>query len=304
MTGPTQLKQSPLLGIAYMFAGTILFSIADATGKWLTAEYPIMQIGWIRSLTGLALIGLFALFSGRLLQLKTRRPGWHLFRSLMSAGTIIFIFYGLKYIPIAEYVSLTFAAPFIIALLSPLVLQEKVSLHSWLAIAIGFVGILIVLRPTPDHFHLAHLASLSVALSIAALSLTARMLTKTESAVALNFYIYPANIVISSYGAISAWVSPTAFDWFLFILLGTSATAALGCFIQALRYAMPAVVGPIDYARMLWMIIFGYLIWGEVPAPITWLGIATIIASGVYVVSHGKKIPELEMAKETKTGAL
>lgn len=304
MTGPAQLKQNTLLGIAYMFVGTILFSIADATGKWLTADYPIMQIGWIRSLTGLALIGLFALFSGRLRQLKTKRPAWHLFRSLMSAGTIIFIFYGLKYIPIAEYVSLTFAAPFIIALLSPLVLQEKVSLHSWLAISVGFVGILIVLRPTPDHFHLAHLASLSVALSIAALSLTARMLSRTESAVALNFYIYPANIVISSYGAINGWVAPTAFDWFLLIMLGTTATAALGCFIQSLRYAMPAVVGPIDYARMLWMIIFGYLIWGEVPAPITWLGIATIIASGVYVVSHGKKIPELEMTKETNTGAL
>ena len=304
MTGNTHIEQNTMLGIAYMFAGTVFFSIADASGKWLTADYPVMQIGWIRSCTGLVIIGLFALFTGRMQQLKTSKPGGHIFRSFLSSGTIIFIFYGLKYIPIAEYVSLTFAAPFIIALLSPLVLQEKVSRHSWIAIALGFVGIVIVLRPTPGHFHLAHLASLGVALSIAALSITARMMAKSETALALNFYIYPANIFISAYWAINTWVAPTTFDWVIFMMLGITATTALGCFIQSLRYAMPAVVSPIDYARMVWMIIFGYVFWGEVPAPITWLGMATIIASGIYVVSHGKKIPELEMAKETKTGAL
>ena len=304
MTNTAHPEQNPLIGIIYMFAGTVLFSIADATGKWLTADYPLMQIGWIRSFTGLLLIALFAVFTGRIQQLKTSKPGWHFFRSVLSAGTIIFIFYGLKYIPIAEYVSLTFAAPFIIALLSPMVLQEKVSLHSWIAICLGFAGILIVLRPTPDHFHLAHLASLSVALAIAALSLTARMLVKTESALALNFYIYPFNIIVSAYWAIGTWVAPTAFDWFLFMMLSITATAALGCFVQSIRYAMPAVVIPIDYARMVWMISFGYVIWGELPSPITWIGIAIIIASGIYVVSHGKKIADLEMTMETKTGAL
>ena len=304
MSNDTHLKQNPLLGIAYMLAGTVFFSIGDSTGKWLTTDYPVMQIAWIRSLMGLSLIGLFASFTGRLQHLKTKQPGWHLFRSLMSSGTIIIIFYSLKYIPIAEYVSLTFAAPFIIALLSPLVLQEKVSLHSWIAICVGFVGILIVLRPTPDHFHVAHLAALGVAISIATLAITARILATTETATALNFYIYPANILISAYWAIDNWVTPVAFDWFLFVLLGTTSTAALGCFLQSLRYAMPAVVSPIDYARMLWMISIGYLIFGEVPTPITWMGIIIIIASGIYVVSHGKKIPELEMAKETNTGAL
>jgi drug/metabolite transporter (DMT)-like permease len=304
MSNTAHPEQNALLGIVYMFAGTLLFSIADATGKWLTADYPVMQIAWIRSVGGLLLIALFALFTGRIQQIKTSRPGWHLFRSVLSAATIIFIFYGLKHIPIAEYVSLSFAAPFIIALLSPLVLQEKVSRHSWIAIGLGFAGILIVFRPTPEHFHLAHLASLGVALAIALLSVSARMLAKTESALALNFYIYPANILISAYWAIAVWVTPTVFDWFLFMMLSITATAALGCFVQSIRYAMPSVVAPIDYARMLWMISFGYVIWGEVPSAITWIGSSVIIASGIYVVSHGKKIPDLEMTMETKTGAL
>ena len=304
MNAKIQVKQNTLLGILFMLAGTVLFSIADATGKWLTADYPIMQISWLRSVGGLSIIGLFALSTGKLHHLKTRRPGYHLTRSVLSAGTIIFIFYALKYIPIAEYVSLTFAAPFIIALLSPLVLQEKVSTQSWIAIGLGFIGIMIVLRPTPDHFHLGHLASLSVALSIAILSVTARMLSKTETSIALNFYIYPFNVVVSAYWALTEWVTPTLFDGFLFLLLSVSATAALGFFVQSLRYVKPAVVGPIDYVRMVWMITLGYFVWGEVPENITWIGIAVIIASGIYVVSHGKKIPELEMEKETSTGAL
>lgn len=304
MTNENQITQNPLFGILYMLAGTVLFSIADATGKWLTADYPLIQIGWLRSIGGLLIIGTFALLSGRIAQIKTSRPGQHFLRSLLSAITIFLIFYGLKYIPIAEYVALTFAAPFIIALLSPMVLREKVSVHTWVAIGLGFVGILIILRPTPDHFHLGHLASLGVAFSIAALGITARMLSTTESAIALNFYIYPLNIIVSAWFAIDTWVSPSAFDWILFSILGISATAALGCFIQSLRYAKPALVGPIDYARMIWMISLGYFIWGEIPALLSWMGIGIIIVSGIYVVSHGQTIPELEMTKETKTGAL
>ncbi len=291
-----------MIGIAFALAGTVLFSMGDSIGKWLTADYPVMQIAWIRSCSGLLLIGSFALFSGRLKQLKTRRPLGHVLRSFMSAGTIICIFYALKNVPVAEYVSLTFAAPFLIALLSPIVLQEKVSTHSWIAISVGFVGILFVLRPTPDHFHFAHLASLSVAVSIAALTVTARLMAKTESSVALNFYIYPANIFISSWWALHAWVAPSLHDWVLFLMLGVSSTSALGCFIQALRYAKPSVVAPIDYCRMLWMVGLGYLVWGEVPETMTWIGIVIIIASGIYVVSHGKKTPELEVSKEINSG--
>ena len=261
MSNKHQLEQNTLLGIAYALAGSVLFSLGDSTGKWLTGDYPVMQVAWLRSCMGLCLIGGFALFTGRLQQLKTSNPGIHVFRSFMSCGTIIIIFYALKHIPVAEYVSLTFAAPFIIALLSPLVLKEKVSMHSWIAIIVGFLGILLVLRPTPDHFHIAHIASLGVAVSIAVLSVTARLMAKAESPIALNFYIYPANIFISAWWAMDNWVSPPLFDCFLFLMLGTCSTAALGCFIQSLRYARPAVVAPIDYARMLWMVTIGYLVW-------------------------------------------
>ena len=301
---PNRVKENTALGILYFLTGTILFSLADATGKWLTATYPVMQIAWLRSIIGLLLIALLAASSGRIQQLKTKRPAWHLLRAFLSAGAIVFIFYGLKYIPIAEYVSLTFAAPLILALLSPWVLGEQVARESWIAIISGLIGVLIVLRPTPEHFHIAHLAALGVAFSVAGLGITARHLAHTESAVALNFYLYPLNILMSAYWAMTGWVVPTLLDWCLFVGLGICATIALGCFVQALRYAMPAKLMPIDYARMVWMLALGYFVWGEVPETMTWVGIAVIIISGVYVVSQGRKIPELDVTQETRTGGL
>ena len=297
-------KENLLLGVVYMLAGTIFLSIGDAMGKWLTEDYPVIQISWLRSLSGLILIGLFALLTGRLQQLKTRRPGWHLLRSFLSTGTVFFIFYALKYIPIAEYVSLTFAAPFILAVLSPLVLKEKVSRQSWIAIVFGFIGVLIILRPTPDHFHIGHLAAFSVAFSIAALGITARYLSNTESNIALNFYLYPINAFFGAFWALDVWVMPNLTDWLLFFTFGTMATIALGCFIKSVSLAAPSKVIPIDYARMVWMLLLGYFIWNEIPSGLTWIGIIIIIVSGIYVVTHGKKIPELEATKETKTGGL
>lgn len=263
-----------------------------------------MQISWLRSCIGLLLIATFTVLTGRLGQLKSRNPAGHLFRGVLNCAAIISIFFSLKYVPAAEYVSLTFAAPFIIALLSPLVLKEQVSRQSWYAIIIGFIGILIVLRPTPDHFHIAHLSSLFVAFAIAGLSLSGRYMARTETSVALNFYIYPLNIFFSAWWAIPDWVMPTFTDWLLFCLMGCASTAALGCFIQALRYARATVVAPIDYARLVWMTLLGYLAWNEFPSLITWVGIAIIISSGIFVVTHGRKLPELETDRETRTGAL
>lgn len=283
----------PVLGISYMAIGTLFFSMSDALGKWLTAIYPIIQISWIRSVLGIVIIVLYAVFSHRREQLRTSKPGWHLARSILSTGVMLGIFYGLKYLPLTEFVSIVFAAPFIIALLSPRFLNEPVASHSWLAIIIGFTGILIVLRPTPSHFHMAHLATLAVAASIAFLVLTARRLSTSESPVALNFYIYPFNIVVCFYWAVSDWVMPSATDWLLFIALGASSTAALVCFLQAMRYAQPAVVAPMDYIRIIWTALISYYIWQEIPDAFTWLGIAVIVASGMYIVSHGKSIPEI-----------
>jgi len=279
-------------GISYMLVGTVLFASNDALGKWLTADYPIIQIAWFRSVMGLLLVGLFVVGTGNLTRLKTAKPAWHLVRGILGTILTLLIYYTIKYIPIAEFTAIVFSTPLFLAMLSPVFLNEHVSRQSWFVIGVGFIGILIMLRPTPDHFHIAHLTALATAMIFSVLVITARLLSKSESQESLNFYIYPINIALAAYWAIDVWVMPNTFDWMLFIALGLTATLGLACFLQAMHFAPPSIVAPIDYIRLIWVALLGYFIWGEIPDMISWVGMAIIVFSGIYLVRHGTGVPE------------
>lgn len=291
MSARAGAKHNLTKGILYMVLATMSFAVADATGKLLTERYPFMQIVWLRSVIGMAFIGLAIAATGRLQLFKTRRIGWHLSRTLVGIILITGIFTGLKYIPLAEVTSIVFANPFIVAILTPLFLKEKVSRHTYFAIIIGFIGILIVARPTPDHFHYAHLFMLGFATATAYLIVTARKLADTEHVLTLNFYLYPGIILFSTYRALTDWQTPDLLAWVLFVAVALSATLALFFVTQAMHNARPAVVAPIDYCRIIWTVSIGYLFWDEFPDPVTWAGIITIIISGIYVVTHGRSNP-------------
>lgn len=271
-----------------MLVGTVFFALSDALSKWLVAGYPILQVAWLRSVIGFILIGGVALFSSKAGQLRSERPGWHLMRSMLSVCVSVSMFYGLKHIALAEFVAIIFATPFFVALLSPWLLREPVPVRAWLAIVVGFIGILLVARPVPGHFHPAHLVTLGVAVMLSGLYLTARLLSTTESALALNFHIYPLSILLLAWPATRQWVAPDAHAWLLFCSLGLTATLALWCIIQAIRHAPPALVAPIDYARLVWITLLGYFIWDELPDRVTICGIVLIVASGIYVLRQGR----------------
>ena len=270
-----------------MILATVFFCLADVMGKWLTEVYPVIQVTWLRSVVGLIAVFIITAATGNLGNLKTRRPLWHGLRSVSSAFMVLFIFYGLKHIPLAEFVSLTFSIPFFVALFSPWLLKEKVTRESWSAIAIGFIGVMFILRPTPDHFHIAHLTTLLLAFMASLMLISARYLSTTENRWSLNFYLYVANIILFGYWALDYWVNPPPVHLLMFIVLGVSQTAALASYIEALRLAQPAVIAPLDYVRLIWTIIAGYVIWQEIPDQYTWTGIIIIVASGIYIVRHG-----------------
>ncbi|OGT79522.1 MAG: hypothetical protein A3H91_00800 [Gammaproteobacteria bacterium RIFCSPLOWO2_02_FULL_61_13] len=280
-------RNSPLLGIGFMLVGTVFFALADALAKWLVASYPVAQVAWLRSGMGLILIGGVALAGSKISQLRTERPGWHVFRGSLSVAVSISMFYGLKHIALAEFVAILFATPFFVALLSPWILREPVPAQAWLAIVVGFIGILLVARPVPGHFHLAHLVTLGVAVMLSAMYLTARILSTTESALALNFHIYPLTSLVLMWPATHQWVTPDAKAWLMIVLLGVTATLALWLLVQAMRHAPPALVAPMDYVRLVWITLLGYFIFGELPDGITVCGIVLIVASGVYVLRQG-----------------
>jgi len=269
-----------------MFGGASFFALTDALGKWLTASLPVIQLGWLRCITGVLLIGLFMLVTGNLHTLKTTRPGWHLFRAVIGTLTVILNIYCLGQIPLAEFTAIIFSQPFFIAILSAIILKERISKQSWAAIIIGFIGILFVARPSPDHFHIAHVVALFTSLLFAIMSVTARYLSNSESVFALNFYVYPLNIILSFYWATSSWVAPSLNEWYLIVAMGIAATVAFGCVMQAMRYARAAVVAPVDYTRLIWVGVLGYYFWYELPDLYTCIGVLFILGSGMFILKQ------------------
>jgi len=276
-------------GIIFILLGSISFATADVLGKFATQGYPLAEVIWFRSFFGLALIGAAIIATGNLAQFKSIRPVAHFKRSLAGMAMNSCMLVGLKYIPLAEVTALAFAAPMVIAIFSTLVLKEALGKNLLIAILVGFVGVLIVIRPTPNHFHFAHLVMLGFVLSSAYISVTARQLMKTETVLTLNFYLYPTNVIISGIFAWQAWITPDLISLAAMFGVALFATLALLSFTRAFHYASPARVMPFDYSRIIWTITFGLIIWQEIPDSLTWVGIAIIMICGLYIVTHSNK---------------
>jgi drug/metabolite transporter (DMT)-like permease len=286
-----KLRERPgALGIAYLLSATLLIALADALTKWLSASYGTPQIALIRCVLGTLYMTAFVIATRRTAELRTRRAAGHMLRALLVAAVILGVFYSLARIPMLEVEAIGHAAPFFVALLAPILLKEKVTGHNWLAIGTGFLGVLIILRPDPHHFHVAHVVMFGCALIYAVLILLARGLSRTESTLALTFYIYPPSAVIAAAAVwYSQWATPTAVHWLLFGLQSLFATLATVFFIAGVRRIDATLAATLDYTTLIWVAVLGFVIWGEMPDPITFSGIVLIVAGGVYIVRHSTR---------------
>jgi drug/metabolite transporter (DMT)-like permease len=284
-TSSNALRHHPLQGICYMLLGSFLFALADALGKQLMGHYPFMQVIWLRSVLGILFIGSAILLSGAG-QFRSRLPRWHLARSVVGIMLTTGIFMGLKHIPLAEVTALVFATPLLVALHATLILKERIGRGPLVALVLGFAGVLLVVRPSPSHFHYAHLFVLGFACASAFMSITARRLSGTESVFTLNFYVYPASMLLSTWPALSSWQMPDFAGWLLFVGVSGVATLALLCVTKAMHCASPSLIAPFDYTRIVWTVGIGWLVWGEFPDGLTGTGILVIVSCGLYLLTR------------------
>lgn len=288
---PPSLRTNPrALGIAYIIAATLLVALADALTKWLSAFHGTPQIAFIRCCFGALYMTAFVLATNSWQQLRTQRLGGHMLRALLVAGVILGVFYALGRIPMIEVESIGHAAPFFVAVLAPVWLKEQVSGHNWVAIGVGFLGVLVILRPDPDHFHIAHIVMFACALGYSLLILLARGLSRTETTLALTFYIYPPSVLITAlFLWHQPWLPPTPAHWCVFALQSLVATLATLFFIAGVRRVDATLTATLDYVTLIWVALLGYAFWGEKPDPITFCGIVLIVGGGIYIVRHSTR---------------
>jgi len=286
-------------GVLLTITATIMLASLDVFAKYLLESYSLYQTGFLRALIGFLLISIYVLATKSTHKLKTGKIHLHLVRAVIVTFLLISVYYAIASIPLVEVEAIGHAAPFFVALFSPLFLGEKVTRHSWVAIAIGFLGILIILRPDPTRFHLAHMLMVIAAASYAAMIMIARKLTETDSMLALNFYIYPLATVVLGFLTIGNWTSPTLIHWLYFVLMGICGTITIVLFTAAIKYIEATLVATLDYLLLIWVTILGYLYWGEYPDFVTSIGILLIVCSGIYIVRHSARKTDESIVKTT-----
>lgn len=293
-----------LSGAAWATLAVILFSVNDVLMKFLSTGFALHQLVLIRAAVGLALLLAVMLpFMGGLAALRTRRLKLHVVRALCVVFANIFFFMGLAALPLAEAVAVFFVSPLLISLGSVVFLGESVGPRRWAAIGLGLVGVLVVLRPGTDAFQAASLFPLVAAACYAGLNLFTRKMGPTESAAAFVFYIQVTFIVVAvlvglvagqgDYAGsghpsleflLRAWTWPPAFE--LGIIAATGVMTVIAGYAISLAYktSEAAFVAPFEYAAMPLSVLWGWLVFAELPDATSFVGIALILTAGLVLV--------------------
>ncbi len=294
------------LAIGSILAAVFLFSIVDATAKWLGQTYEPVQTVFFVHLFALIPISLFVWRSGGLSALRTRRPFAHALRGSLFFVAVLLFFTALRGLPLTEALAVTFTAPLFITALSGPLLGEAVGVRRWAAVVIGFLGALIMVRPGTEAFRPEALLVLTSALTLALAMLLTRRLTRTETNVALATYTMVIVGLASLPFAILGWQAPGSGDLGLFVLVGIGGGSGAYLVAVAYRNAPAAVVAPFEYTRMIWGSVLGWLLWRESPEPAVWIGAAIVAAAGVYItrreIALGRSAPEAATASKTTPG--
>ncbi len=273
------------LGIVGILIGMFALSIMDALAKWLGEGYPIAELVFFRNLFALppALFILWQQRGGRA-SLVLRWKTGHVLRAIFALGATYTFFLGLRYMPLADAISIAFAAPLLVTALSVPILGERVGLRRWVAVIAGFVGVLVMTRPGADTFRPEALYILAAVLCYALAMLVTRRLARSDTTPAIMLSSICISILLSGLALPFGWRTPVGLDFWLLALLGLVGGIGMYFMTQAYRYAPAAVIAPFDYTALLWGTLIGWLVWHELPDASVWFGAAIVIASSLYIV--------------------
>jgi drug/metabolite transporter (DMT)-like permease len=269
-------------GIGLMLAGIALFSVNDALGKWLLATYSVGELLLIRSAAALILLAPFVRQAGIAAFTGAPRPGLQIVRVVLSTLEVAMFFWAVSYLPLADTVTFYLAGPVYVTALSVILLGEKVGWRRWAAVLVGFAGVVLALRPTAASLTLPALIALTGSVFFAFLMIATRFLRETPNTVLVGGQI-AGTLVFGAVVAPFGWVTPSPRDFALMALFGVLSIMALACVNRSLKLTAASVVVPYQYTLIVWAIVLGYAVFGDVPDPLTLCGAAVIIAAGLYI---------------------
>ena len=270
------------LGFFYMFISVCAFSLMDVIVKW-SDDYPVGQVLFFRGFFGIIPI-LFLIPKDRYVDFyKTTRPMLHLKRCLAGLIALVAIFIALRNLPLATVVSITFAAPIFTTIFSIFLLNEKVGLYRWLAVLVGFIGIIIISEPGFTSLNLYYIYPIIFCLGLSYVAIAIRKLSSTEPVWLISFFFSFSIMLLSFLSFYQNWILPSLIDLFLLSLIGILGGLANLWLSQSYKLSEVSLVTPLKYLALVFAIIFGYFIWDEIPTFKTLLGAGLVILSSFII---------------------
>ena len=270
------------LGFLYMFMSICAFSLMDVIVKW-SVDYPIGQVLFFRGFFGI-IFYFFVIPRDRLHNFYwTKRAGLHFLRCLSGLIALVAIFIALRKLPLATVVSISFAAPIFTTIFSIFLLGEKVGIFRWLAVIIGFVGIVVITEPGISELNIYYIFPIIFCLGLSYVAITIRKLSSTEPVWLISFYFSLSITVLSFFTIPQGWILPNLGDFILLSFIGIFGGVANLWLSQSYKYSEVSLVTPLKYLALVFAIIFGYFIWGEVPTFKTLIGASLVIISTLII---------------------
>lgn len=299
----TPIRRDVAVGMASAVGASLVFSVNDVCFKFLSGGYALHELVMIRAVIGLSvMLGIVLPLNGGWRRVRTRRPLMHLFRATMTICSNMSYYAGLAALPLADGVAIFFVAPLMITALSVPLLGEKVGPRRWAAVCVGLVGVLVMVRPGTSGFDFAALLPIASAFFYAMSNLMARRMGDTESPLTMVFWVQVTFLTVSALMGLNfgggelaegmhpsiaflfhAWIWPPMGDWPLLLAVGLSSSFGGLLIAQAYRSAPAAIIAPFEYASMPVAVIWGFVVFGQLPGLASWIGIALICGAGLYV---------------------
>lgn len=298
------MERSNLTGALCAFTAALCFSLNDVAIKFVSDDYALHQVVFLRALVGVPAFVIFVMpFFGGLTVFRTRRPWAHVSRGVCIVFANSFLFLGLAALPIADAIAIFFVSPLVISVFSVIFLRETVGPRRWAAIAVGFAGVLLIVRPGTAAFQIASIFPMLAASLYAAIHIIARKIGGTESAATMALYSQLTFLSVSAAIGLGlgdgrfagpapaeldfllrAWAPVDSADWPIFVLLGVSGLAGVMLISQAYRLSEAAFAAPFEYVSMPMAIFWGVAVFNTWPDRMAWTGIALVLGSGLYLV--------------------
>lgn len=277
-------RNQPLAAISWAFAAAALFSIQDAMVKWLATSLPLLQLMFVRAAIAVPITLLVLRLRSGPGSLRTARPGAHFLRALTNIGAFLCHYFAVSRMPLADATAIALSAPLFLTAMSGIVLGEPADLRRKIAVAVGFIGVVVVVQPTGNVDWLGVGAALLGSALFAALAIANRHMSATESTGLMVFYGALGFLVVTGVTMPQVWQPPSDQELFLMLTLGLVSLAAQFCITHAYRFSPVFVVAPIEYVVILWAIFYGWILFGEFPTLLMLYGVVVVVGGGLYLV--------------------